>query len=150
VPVEAVVQGLARARWPGRLQWIRERPGLLLDGAHNPAGTEALAGYLEAEQLKPTLVYGCLGDKDWPRMVQSLAPHVRQAIVVAPPSDRALDPRELGSAFARGGVVATVAADVPHALAIAKAQTSPDGVVLVAGSLYLIGDVLRVLGEAGV
>src|SRR5439155_12697969 len=60
----AIVRGIAAARWPGRLEWIEGRPGLLLDGAHNPAGARALAGYLARLDTRPVLVFGAMRDKD--------------------------------------------------------------------------------------
>ncbi|MHB8585373.1 MAG: bifunctional folylpolyglutamate synthase/dihydrofolate synthase [Thermoplasmatota archaeon] len=150
VPIDAVQRGIENARWPGRLQWLRRDPALLIDGAHNPGGVESLVQFLEENKIRPTVVFGCLSDKDWPVMVGTLAPAVHAAVVVAPPSDRALDPRELGSAFARNGVIATVATDVRHALATARGQTPEGGVVAVAGSLFLAGEVLKILGEKGV
>lgn len=142
VPEVAIREGLARARWPGRLQRIPGAPSLLLDGAHNPAGAEALAEHLRATRLRPVLVFGVLGDKDWRAMAHVLAPHVRDAIVVRAPSPRAADPQEVARAFSQAGIFGMVVEGVAHALDTARGVAGPDGVVLVTGSLYLVGDVL--------
>ena len=142
VPVEAVAAGLPKARWPGRLQRVPGSPPLLLDGAHNPAGVQALAAHLQAEGLKPVAVFGALADKDWARMVEILAPHLKDAIVTRVPSPRALEPQEAARMFSQMGIFGMVVEDPAHALRTAKGIAGPDGVVLVTGSLYLVGDAL--------
>ena len=142
VPLAAVREGLARARWPGRLQRVPGSPALLLDGAHNPAGALALAEHLREEKLRPVLVFGALADKDWRAMVEALAPLARDAVVTRVPSPRALDPQEAARAFSTTGIFGMVVEDPGHALRAAEGIAGPDGLVLVTGSLYLVGDVL--------
>lgn len=142
VPEGARRKGLLSTRWPGRLQRLPGTPVVLLDGAHNPDGAHALARHLREIGLKPTLLFGVLQDKAWLEMVETLAEVVSGAVVTRPPNARALAPREAAREFSRAGVVGTVVEDVGHALATAEGQAGPDGVVLVAGSLYLVGDVL--------
>lgn len=142
VPELAIREGLAHARWPGRLQRIPGKPTILLDGAHNPAGAQALADHLKARGIRPVLVFGALADKDWSAMVQTLAPHARDAIVTRVPSPRAADPQEVARAFSMNGIFGMVVDEPGHALRTAEGIAGPDGVVLVTGSLYLVGDVL--------
>ena len=139
VPVDAARRGLAKTRWPGRLD---RRGNLLLDGAHNPAGALALAEHLKATGLRPVMVFGALADKDWRLMVEILAPHVRDAVVTRVPSPRALEPMEAARAFSMMGLFGMVVEDPAHALRTAQGMAGPDGIVLVTGSLYLVGDVL--------
>lgn len=134
--------GLAAAHWPGRLQRIEGAPALLLDGAHNPAGMQSLVAYLEAEKLRPVVVFGALADKDWAGMIELLAPHVRDAIVTRVPSGRALDPQDAARAFSVAGVMGMVVEEPGHALRAAEGIAGADGVVLVTGSLYLVGEIL--------
>lgn len=143
IPVRAIVEGFARARWPGRLEYVAGRPALLLDGAHNPAGAHALARFLEEEKLRPVALFGALSDKNWMEMIEALAPQLSAVVATEPPSERRLEAMFPAREFARAGVVATVVQDVGYALRTAKAQAGPDGIVLVCGSLYLVGDVLR-------
>ena len=147
VPLDAALRGFPRARWPGRLQRVPGKPALLLDGAHNPAGMTALAAHLRAEGLKPVAVFGALADKDWAQMVEILAPHLKDAVVTRVPSSRALEPQEAARMFSQMGLFGMVVDDVGHALRTAKGIAGPDGVVLVTGSLYLVGDVLGRLQE---
>ena len=141
-PVADARAGLMRARWPGRLQRIPGRPTLLLDGAHNAAGMRALAAHLAAHKLRPVVVFGALADKAWMEMVEALAPHVRDAIVTRVPSERALEPQEAARAFSMMGLFGVVVDDPGHAVRTAENVAGPDGIVLVTGSLYLVGDVL--------
>lgn len=141
----AVAAGIARARWPGRLE---EVAGVLLDGAHNPDGAAALATSLEA--LYPgravELVFGVLADKDHRGILAALAPRIRRLHLVAPDSPRARSPasyRDLAASFAPAVDEHRGCAE---ALACARAAAGADGLVAVAGSLYLVGEARRLLG----
>jgi dihydrofolate synthase/folylpolyglutamate synthase len=143
---EAVRDGLARTRWAGRLQTIAGRPALLLDGAHNPAGAAALAENLaEREGPRPVLVFGALRAKDVRGILAPLAPHVACAVLTKPSVERAEDPAALAPIAASLGISAEVVPDVRPALERASQRAGADGLVLVAGSLYLVGDVLASL-----
>ena len=148
----AIRQGLRATRWPGRLERIETEEGLyLLDGAHNPDGAAALARYLRPpppghEDLAPSLyvgqgsialVFGALADKAWPEMLDRLAPVTLHRVYVAPRGRAAAPPAELAARHP-----GETADDVPEALARARAllQGARDGVVVVCGSLYLVGE----------
>jgi dihydrofolate synthase / folylpolyglutamate synthase len=140
----ATRDGLARAWWPGRFQVLRGARGyLVLDGAHNPAGARALATSLRDVfgNAPVTFVLGILGDKDAAGIIAALVPLARRFILVAPPSARASAPDALRSLIP-ARVDVTVAGAPAEALERAAA-TAGDGVVCVAGSLFLIGGVLR-------
>jgi dihydrofolate synthase/folylpolyglutamate synthase len=138
-----VRRGLAAIRWPGRLQDV-PRPGrrpLLVDGAHNPAGAAALAAHLDATGLsgRVDLVLGVLGDKAAGEIFAPLAPRVRQVVLVAPGSPRAMPPEALAARLGRP--------DFPRAATLAEAfdvleGTGGDAPILVAGSLVLAGEAL--------
>lgn len=143
----AIAQGLARAVWRGRFERIA-RPGLpllLLDGAHNPQGIQALVQALIAEgpRLPPRrhLVFAALDDKDVSSMLAPLLPVVHSVIVTRPEGQsRAREPAELAALLPGAQAIEPVSA----ALAEAEARAQADGgFVLVAGSLYLVGEVLR-------
>lgn len=149
VPVEAVRAGVAATRWPGRLQLVPGTPGLLLDGAHNPAAAEALAAFLQAQDLPDvTLLVGVLEGKDLGGIAGALAPVAGEAVATRPSSPRARHPRDVARAFSAAGVVGTVVEDLGHALDTARGQAGEDGLVVVTGSLALVADVLRHLEEA--
>ena len=153
---ERVARGLERAEWPARLQYmpmdcylaqLADPAGLVwLDGAHNPAAAAVLADELAGWPLKPILVAGMLGNKDYRGMLALLAPHVERLIAVpVPRSSAGLPPETLAAAARAAGLNAEVAPDLPAALALAAAagEALP---VLIAGSLYLAGAALRLNG----
>jgi dihydrofolate synthase/folylpolyglutamate synthase len=140
----AVSRGLAAVRWPGRLQRI-EREGarpLLLDGAHNPPGAAALAEHLDATGLagRVDLLFGGMSDKDLPGVFAPLAARARRIVLVAPGSPRAEKPEALRARLGRPDL--ETADSVAEGLARLE-EADGDGPVLVAGSLYLVGEVLR-------
>ena len=151
----ALVAGLARTRWPGRLEPLDSAGVLvLLDGAHNPDGAAGLAATLD--ELRPalpvgraTLLLGVMGDKDVDGIIAGLAvaPMLRDAGVVvtrAPDSARALPASELGTAWATvtGRTVSAAIDDADAALALALERArAAGGPLVVSGSLYLVGHV---------
>ena len=145
----AVRDGLAATRWPGRLQIVPGRPTLLLDGAHNPAGAEALAVHLAERaasgEPKPMLLFGSMKDKDLAGMLRPLSPHVARMIATRPDIPRAMDSGELAKAASELGLEAEAVPGAAAALERARVLAGDDGLVLVAGSLYLIGEVLAAL-----
>jgi dihydrofolate synthase/folylpolyglutamate synthase len=143
----AIRDGLARAWWPGRFQVVRRPQGfLVLDGAHNPAGAHALAVSLRDVfgQAPITFVLGILADKDAAGIVAALAPLADRFILVAPPSPRAATPDTLRALVPAAVRSVEIAGSPVEGLERAgRAATTP--VICVAGSLFLIGDVLRYL-----
>jgi dihydrofolate synthase/folylpolyglutamate synthase len=137
-------EGLTRARWPGRFEVLRVRDRIVvLDGAHNPAGAAALAASL-AEWFGDTpltLVFGALRDKDASGMLAALVPRARRLIFTASSSPRAARPEALRDAAPAGAAV-ELADSAPEALALA-AREPRTPILCVAGSLSLLGDVLR-------
>jgi dihydrofolate synthase/folylpolyglutamate synthase len=136
-------------RWPGRLQTL-ERPGLrtlLVDGAHNPAGALALAAHLDASGLsgRVDLLFGGMADKDLAAVFAPLAARARRIVLVAPASDRAETPETLRARVGRPEL--ETAPSVAEGLARLDVS-SGDGPILVAGSLYLAGEVLRLRSGA--
>ena len=134
--------GFARARWPGRLQRIPGRPALLLDGAHNVSGAAALAAALQGEPPF-VLVFGSMADKDVAAVGRQLFPLALAVVVTQAPGERAATPVDI---VARVGPVPPPVrreTDIGRALAVAERLAGPDGLVVVAGSLYLVGEVLR-------
>jgi dihydrofolate synthase / folylpolyglutamate synthase len=150
----AIAQGLRAAVWPARLQRLTRGPlierlpagcELWLDGGHNPAAGEALAASLNGPDRRPLhLVVGMLNTKDEPGFLRPLAPLARSVHTVPVPDEPASrDPVEAAAEALRFGIAATPAPDVASALAaIAAAEPGPAR-VLVCGSLYLAGHVLR-------
>lgn len=145
----AIRQGLARAAWPGRLQIVQGTPRIILDGAHNPAGAQALAAFLaehRADLGRLTLVFGVLKDKNWAAMLDCLVPLADAIILTRPPTDRGADPTEVRSAV-RAPARASVAQEPAEALALARSAAGRTDTVLVAGSLYTVAAATRVLAR---
>ena len=138
----AIRAGLRGARWPGRFQIFRRDPLVILDGAHNPAGARALAASLRAyfPGRLVTFVIGVLADKDAGGILAALRPLAARVILTASANPRAAPPDALRALLPAGARVDT-ARSPQDALTMAIAE-DPRGIVCVAGSLSLIGDVL--------
>lgn len=136
-----VRDGLAAARWPGRLAVVDGGPSLVLDGAHNPAGAAALAEELAAIRgdRRAVLLFAVMADKAWPAILAPLLPLVAQ-VVVTRVGRRGLEPARVVDALA-GRTPATAVEEPRAALAAARAAAGPDGLVVVTGSLFLVGEV---------
>jgi dihydrofolate synthase / folylpolyglutamate synthase len=143
----AIVHGLAATRWRARLERI-ETPGLrplLVDGAHNPAGALALAAHLDDASLsgKVDLLFGGMADKDLAAVFAPLAARARRIVLVAPSSPRAEGAEALAARVGRPGLA--TAPSVAEGLARLEAAGG-SAPILVAGSLYLAGEVLALRG----
>ncbi|WP_435532655.1 bifunctional folylpolyglutamate synthase/dihydrofolate synthase [Tabrizicola thermarum] len=143
---------VTRAFWPARMQRLRQGPlvdlaprvELWLDGGHNPAGGEAVAATLARMPRREThLICGMLNTKDVTGYMRPLAPQVTQLHAVSIPGEKNTLPAEATRDAARAvGIEAVAAGSVAEALADIAART-PEARVLICGSLYLAGTVLR-------
>jgi dihydrofolate synthase/folylpolyglutamate synthase len=133
--------GLAAARWPGRFEVIPGEPTVVLDGAHNPAGARVLAAALRSTfpAARKHLVFGVLADKDVGPMLEALVPEVASVWLVAPESPRALAPEAMEAQVRSFGRPVTSCSSLQAALAGARKQAGSGDVVVIAGSLVLIG-----------
>jgi len=132
--------GIASTCWPGRLERIAERPEIILDGAHNPAGTRALAEYIRTfySGRHIWIVYGVMRDKAASEMAAALFPLAERVIVTAPANTRAMTPEEIPAAHA------TVTHSVREAVELAR-QADPECAVFVTGSLFVVGEARALL-----
>ncbi len=143
---KAIRSGLERARWDGRLQLVSGAPSILLDGAHNASGAEALAAHLALRGgPKPVLLFAAMADKDIQGILAPLAPHIASVVATRPDVLRAVDSRELALAARALGLPAGSEAGTARAFERARSLAGPGGLVLVAGSLYLVGVVAAML-----
>jgi dihydrofolate synthase / folylpolyglutamate synthase len=143
---------VTRASWPARMQRLRHGPlvdaalriELWLDGGHNPAGAGAIAATLARMPERPTyLICGMLNTKDVAGYMAPLAPHVTRLHAVSIPNEKNTLPAQTTRDAARSaGIDAVTALSVAEALA-EIAATEPEARVLICGSLYLAGMVLR-------
>jgi dihydrofolate synthase/folylpolyglutamate synthase len=140
---DAIRRGLREVFWPGRFEIVARRPTIILDCAHNELAIEALLETIAVElgaSLRPHLVFGCLEDKQWERMATMIAPRVRSATLTQARPKRPLNPELLMPAFSRH-TPSRVIREPLAALQAAVAAAAPDEVVLVAGSVYLVGEI---------
>lgn len=145
--LQKAAAGMANVRFPARLERLHEKPLVLLDGAHNPAGTAALADAIRRflPDRSVTTVMGMLADKDYATGIGNIAPLSARFIAVRPESPRALDPRETARAAAVFCADTVFFDDLEDAFADALAHTGADGVLLICGSLYLAGPMRRLV-----
>lgn len=151
---EAVIKGIAKARWPGRLQQAEIRGTTwLFDVAHNVAGARSLADALrELDLPEPRVaVIGILADKDWRGMIPAVMGKVSAGILTIP--DSAPEGRKWNPEDAAREVAASISAPlrvVPDlGAALSRAETmAPHGTVIVTGSVHTVGDAMAVLGVA--
>ena len=135
----AIQQGLKWVSWPGRLESVSFHPDFVLDGAHNPAGAAALAGYIrEFCSSRPVwLVYGVMRDKAIEEVTGELFPLADRLILTAPNYPRAVRPEAILALSNHPN--ATVAQTVPQAIEIAR-TAPPDATVFFTGSLFLVAE----------
>ena len=142
VDLAAIPAAVTRTRWPGRLQRLAGRPALIVDGAHNPAAARALA--VELRKQKPfVLLFAAMADKDIAEMGRILMPLARGIVLTRVSGSRAAPPAEIARRVKPLANRAHRAANVSAALVRARALAGPRGLVVAAGSLYLVGEVLR-------
>ena len=142
---KALYEGLKRARQPGRFEVISEDPLVIIDGAHNEAGAQALQETMAQHFAgkKILLVAGILADKEIDSIVKFLTKITDHIIVTEPDNPRKLAAEKLAEHVAEFGAAAEVVSDVEAAVHRAKELADGYDVILFAGSLYLIGDVRR-------
>jgi dihydrofolate synthase/folylpolyglutamate synthase len=134
--------GLARHQWPGRLELVSAEPTIILDGAHNYMAAKNLSRFLaESFPDRPiNLVVGILDDKPYQAMLKFLLPVCNRAIFTRPVIDRAISPETLYRAgkdlIAESEIVSGVESAVDRAIQTA----TPETVICIAGSLYMVGD----------
>ena len=147
IPDAALSAAVERTEWPGRLD-LRILPGgrrLLMDAAHNPAGASALASYLREEGLRPPLLFAAMRDKNVDGMFRALLPAVQRVIVTRASTARSADPSALAEAARAVDPSCSVVVEPSLPLALEGAWKDAP-LVLAAGSIFLLGDVMQYLG----
>jgi dihydrofolate synthase/folylpolyglutamate synthase len=146
-----IERGIRETRWPGRFQVIAPRAGwpeMVLDVAHNPAGAWALRSALsERYDNRPLIfVFGAMRDKAISEMTEILFPLANRVIATRPENPRSASPEEIQQAGSRTGTDIEPVAEVGAALERARAGAGPEAVIVVTGSIYLVGEAMRHLG----
>jgi dihydrofolate synthase / folylpolyglutamate synthase len=145
----AIAAGLRKTVWPGRLELVPGAPDLLLDGAHNPAGCSALAAYLQQYQDKrpKVLVFAAMKDKPVDEMLDILSPLVDTVIVTGLPVARGETPERLHRFVSTRHRNAAWTRTVGQALRMARDTAGPGALIVISGSLYLVGEVKKLLSR---
>jgi dihydrofolate synthase / folylpolyglutamate synthase len=143
--------GIRETQWPGRFQIVPAgcgRPECVLDVAHNPAGAWALRATLAAVygERSITMVFGVLRDKAVAEMTEILFPIAARVIATHANNPRSASPAEIRQAATRVAGEIGEAEGVAEALELAGKAAGPDGLVVVTGSIYIVGEAMRALG----
>jgi dihydrofolate synthase/folylpolyglutamate synthase len=147
---EAAIRGLSRVKLAGRMEFICEKPRVLVDGAHNAASIEALMRAIGQNITYDSmvLIFGCNADKDVQGMLRQLQLGADKIIFTSSGSPRACDPRELAQRFGEiSGRMAQVEPDLESAIATAFKPLTRDDLLCVAGSFYLVGRAKRLFSQ---
>jgi dihydrofolate synthase/folylpolyglutamate synthase len=149
---DGIRAGLLAHRWPGRLEVVSEKPLVMLDGAHNLDAAKQLARHVATHFAGRaiTLVVGILDDKPYPAMLKLLLPLATRVVVTQAKINRALPAEQIAAAAQTLVSDVRIIRDVGAALSYAVATATPEGVVLVAGSLYVVGEAKAALENASV
>jgi dihydrofolate synthase / folylpolyglutamate synthase len=148
---DSLARGIRETHWPGRFQVIPARadwPEVVLDVAHNPAGAWALRSALsERYDDRPLIfVFGAMRDKAISEMMEILFPLADRVIVTRPENPRSASPEEIRQAGSRTGTEIETVPEIGAALERARSVSGLEAVVVVTGSIYLVGEAMRWLG----
>jgi len=152
IPVteSGIREGLAQVDWPGRLERVADAPTVVLDAAHNGASAQWLNASLDTlfPQRPRVLVFGASADKDIRGMFEALLPGTDHLIASQAVHPRAMAPEEIETVARTVGYSGPIAqiADVPSALSYAQRLAGPGGLVVVTGSLFIVGEVRTLFG----
>lgn len=146
----AIYEGFASATWPGRFEILSEKPFIILDGAHNSEGSQALRSTFETvfPDIKTVFVVGVLADKDYKAMLKDFAAVADVMILTTADSPRAADPSVLAEEVS--GSQPIVIADLREAIAVGIQLADAGKALCICGSLYTIGRARDILLENGV
>ena len=148
VSEDVVREGLKTVSWPGRFEIVRENPTVILDGAHNGEGVSALAAEVEEfrQGRKIKLLFASMEDKDWRLMLGTLTRFTDEVVLTRVSMERSADPQLLATQL-RDNVFYRVIEDPRRGLNFLLENARPSDIVLVTGSLYLLGEIRPVLRE---
>jgi dihydrofolate synthase/folylpolyglutamate synthase len=143
---EKIIHAIQTTRWEGRLEVLSHEPLVLLDGAHNQEGAEALGAYIKEFAHSPVvLVYASMRDKKIVRIANSLFPLAQRIILTRFPYYRAMPPEELAEKVDLSDRKIICEKDAGKAFGMAKRLAGSRGTVVVAGSLFLIGEIKKMI-----
>jgi dihydrofolate synthase/folylpolyglutamate synthase len=136
---------LSQVAWPGRLEIVREKPTIILDGAHNVEGVRALTSFLESQypDKRRLVIFGAMKDKEYEKMLNELVPCVSEIILTTISNNRALSPEFMNKCVPR----AVITRDATSALNKVKSMSGEEDVIVITGSLYLVGECKAIIND---
>jgi dihydrofolate synthase/folylpolyglutamate synthase len=139
---ESIYKGLAKVRWPGRLELLPTAPRILLDGAHNPAAAAVLKACLEEEfdYRRLYMVMGIMEDKEVAVILSELVPLADMLIASSPHNPRAQSAQQIAEIAQHYCKEVKVIQDVGQGMAYAQERAQEDDLIVVTGSLYTVGE----------
>jgi len=142
VSTKAMIEGLRDVDWPGRLEMVFSSPPVVLDGAHNPAGAQVLKESLEKEfrYRRLILLIGIMKDKNYDKMLHTLAPLADHVILSRPHTVRAAPPASLKKSLGQNGKSVAVIEDLKEAIERSLSMAGEEDLVCITGSLYTVGE----------
>jgi dihydrofolate synthase/folylpolyglutamate synthase len=151
---DTIARGIRETRWPGRFEVVPaagDHPEYVLDVAHNPAGAWALRSTLSSayhDGREITMVFGVMRDKAVQEITEILFPLAEHVIVTHANNPRSANPDEIRQAAARVATGSDIeeASDVQSALERARIVAGQGGLVVITGSIYVVGEAMRMLG----
>ncbi len=151
---ETIERGIRETNWPGRFQVISNSDGsseFVLDVAHNPAGAWALRSTLSNcyDGRRIILVFGAMRDKAIGEMAEILFPLAERVIATCADNPRSATPEEIQEAAVRTQAEIELAGDVASAIERASTSSAADAIVVITGSIYVVGEAMRALGVGG-
>ncbi|UCC38839.1 MAG: bifunctional folylpolyglutamate synthase/dihydrofolate synthase [Candidatus Aminicenantes bacterium] len=141
-----IVEGIEKSRWEGRLEVVSRDPLVILDGAHNEEGALALRKYIKDFIPSPLiLIFAIMRDKEVENVVDILFPMAERIILTRFPYFRASSPEEIKEKASGFQDRVVLEPNVNRAIDLARRSVGPKGSILVAGSLYLVGEIKKYL-----
>lgn len=149
VPRTSIYGGLKAVRWPGRMQVVGQSPVILLDGAHSPTSVEALCKAIREVFCYKRLIFvvGLMRDKDLQAIGEVLCPFADEIITTqAFDNPRVTPAEEIVGAWSRIGTNFHVRPNVREAISLAQSIATTSDLICIAGSIYIVGEAMKVLG----
>jgi len=145
-----IVQGIAAAQWPGRIEKLQSSPDVYLDGAHNPGAARELARFMDENFAgrRVFLIYAAMRDKAVDEVTGLLFPHAEEVIFTEARTPRAISAAQLQEIAGHHAARHFAVRDAEKAVQTALAKAEPHDVIVITGSLYLVGQVRQAWREA--
>jgi len=142
---DTIKNGIAKAKWNGRMEIVENNPLVILDGAHNIDGISMLYKSIKKyfSDKKVTMLIGILGDKEYEKMLELIMPVADKAVFTEPNSERKWDVKSIEEIVKKYNTEVFIEKDIDKAYSFAKSITDKNDVVICAGSLYLIGELYQ-------